>query len=122
MHQLSGNKINQKYWSKIKPDLDIEFINRFINMITNYNNILHWDDNERNILLYVRKAWLNIACSMIDNRLSDKELSSGNCFIHRRNLTYQKEIVIKSANFIDLTLKKSTLKNVSVQIYKLIKP
>ncbi len=122
IHKLSGSKINPKVWQKVKPDLDFEFINRFVELNTNYNNILHFDDNTRNILLYLRKANINLACAMIDVRLSDKELSSGNCFTQKRDLIFQKELCIRSSNFIDLILKKSSLKNISIEIYKLVKP
>lgn len=122
IHKLSGSKINQKVWQKIKPELDFEFVNRFVQLNTNYNNILHFDDESRNILLYLRKSNLNLACAMIDNRLADKELNSGNCFTQKRDLVFQKELCMRSCNFIDLVLKKSSLKNISVLIYKLVKP
>ncbi len=122
IHKLSGSKINPKVWQKVKPDLDFEFINRFVELNTNYNNILHFDDNTRNILLYLRKANINLACAMIDVRLSDKELNSGNCFTQKRDLIFQKELCVRSSNFIDLILKKSSLKNISIEIYKLVKP
>ncbi len=119
MTKMVISKPNEK--CILKPNLDLYFIDRFVESNTNYNNILHFDDSDRNILLFVRKTYLNLTLCMIEQKLSDKELNSPNCFVQKRNLNHQKELVNKSIGFIDLILKKSTLKNVSSQIYKMIK-
>ncbi len=106
---------------KIKPNIDIYFINRFIEICTNYNSILYLDDVNRNILLFIRKAYLYIAKSMIETRLLDKEFINQNCFVQKRDLNNNKELLLKSVSFIELILKKSMIKNISSLIYKMTK-
>ncbi len=113
------SKPSEKYL--IKPSMDILFIDRFIELITNYNWILHVNDNYRNILLFVRKSYLYLGCAMIDTKLLSTEFNIQNCFNQKRNLTHYKELLEKSSNFIDLVLKKGVIKNVSSSLYKLIK-
>ncbi len=113
------SKPSEKYI--IKPSIDILFIDRFIELITNYNWILHVNDNFRNILLFIRKSYLHLGCAMIDTKLLGGELNIQNCYSQKRNLSHQKELLEKSSNFIDIVLKRGAIKNVSSSLYKLIK-
>ena len=119
MTKIVISKPNEKL--NILPNFDINFINRFIEIIINYNNILHLDEKNRNILLFIRKTFFHLANSMIETRLNDKELNNSNCFIQKRDLNHQKELLLNGFNFIDIILKKSVIKNVSSSIYKLTK-
>lgn len=112
-------KPNDKY--HVKPTIDILFINRLVEIITNYNWILHIDDNYRNILLFVRKSYLHLGCAMINAKLSSGELNIQNCYNQKRDLTHYKDLLEKSSSFIDLILKRSVIKNASSSLYKLIK-
>lgn len=112
---------NQKDKHQIKANVDLYFINTFISICTSYDGILHLDDDNRNVLLFIRKAYLYIAKSMIETRLTDKDFSNQNCFSQRRDLINNKEIVIKSISFVELILKKGMIKNISGIIYKMTK-
>ena len=71
--------------------------------------------------MFVRKAFLLTAKSMIENRLTDKDFNNQNCFTQKRDLNNSKELLLSSVNFIDIILKKSIVKNISSVIYKMIK-
>lgn len=113
---------NDKDKYEITPNItDIYFINTFIKICTSYDSILHLDDYYRNILLFIRKSYLYIAKSMIENSLTDKDLNNSNCFGQKRDLLNNKELVVKSINFVELILKKGMIKNISGIIYKMAK-
>ncbi len=119
IHKMSGHGIRNN--NLTQPDLDINFILRFVNLITNFNFELALDEKEKLMMFYVKKSYLNLAYTMIEKRLLDKELSSGFSFCQKRDLMVKKDFVRKTSDFVDKILINQDLKIIGTNVYKIIK-
>lgn len=117
----NSKNIDKKTFDELKDNLDLGYIYKYIQIITDFGIELCFDEADKNVLLYLKKCNLYIANALVNTRLSDKDIGNQTCFTQFRDLTKTKEYVNKTIQFINTQLDKTNLKNISNSIYKEIK-